>query len=141
MSFLFLSPGPMAYIGPNDMKETPRAMNNTSSDPDVNDPASEAVVAKIRRISIVSSLIMIAGVGTVLAVIAYRLLGGQGPSGPAKLGTIEAQGGKVVSAVAADGQLTVTYDQAGVPVIVIYDLRSLKEVHRITVGGPQVPRS
>ncbi|MBN8938646.1 MAG: hypothetical protein J0H01_04110 [Rhizobiales bacterium] len=115
-------------------------MNNTSSDPDVNDPASEAVVAKIRRISIVSSIIMIAGVGTVLAVIAYRLMGGQGPSGPVRVGAIDPQGAKVISAVAADSQLTVTYDQGGLPVIVVYDLKSLKEVHRITVGGPQVPR-
>jgi hypothetical protein len=46
----------------------------------------------------------------------------------------------VVSSIAADGRLTVTYDQNGVPVIVVYDLKTLKETHRITVGGPQVPR-
>lgn len=114
-------------------------MTNTSSDPDVNDPASQAVVARIRRISIVSSIIMIAGVGSVLAVIAYRLMGAPG-SGPAISGTIDSQGGKVVSAVAADNRLTVTYDQNGVPLIVVYDLRTLKETHRVSVGGPQVPR-
>jgi hypothetical protein len=115
-------------------------MTNTSHDPDVNDPAQEAVVARIRRISIVSSLIMIAGVGSVLAVIVYRLMGAPGPSGPVVSGTIDPQGGKVISAVAADGRLTVTYDQNGVPVIVVYDLRSLKETQRVTVGGPQASR-
>jgi hypothetical protein len=113
-------------------------MTNTSRDPDVNDPASEAVVQRIRRISIISSIIMIAGVGTVLAVIAYRLMGAPG-SGPALTGTIEPQG-RVTSAIAADGRLTVTYDQNGVPLIVVYDLRTLKETHRVTVGGAQVPR-
>jgi 2-methylaconitate cis-trans-isomerase PrpF len=113
-------------------------MTNTSRDPDVNDPANEAVVRRIRRISIVSSIIMIAGVGTVLAVIVYRLMGAPG-SGPAQSGRIEPLG-RVVSSIAADGRLTVTYDQNGVPVIVVYDLKTLKETHRITVGGPQVPR-
>ncbi|MEI8146857.1 MAG: hypothetical protein WCH83_15475 [Alphaproteobacteria bacterium] len=104
------------------------------------DPAQQAVVGRIRRISIISSLIMIAGVGSILVVIGYRLYGGQGPSGPARLSTIEAGPGRVISAVAADGQLTVTYEGQGAPVIVIYELKSLRETQRITVGGPQVPR-
>lgn len=114
-------------------------MTNTPRDEDVNDPAAQAVVARIRRISIVSSLIMIAGVGTVLAVIAYRLMGAPG-SGPAISGTIDPEGGRVVSAVAADGRLTVTYDRGGAPLIVVYDLRTLRETHRVSIGGPQVPR-
>lgn len=114
-------------------------MTNTPRDPDVNDPATEAVVQRIRRISIVSSLVMVAGVATVLAVIGYRLMAtpvaSPAASGPVS-GTIAPEAGRLVSAVAADGRLTVTYDRDGAPLIIVYDLRTLKETHRVAVGGP-----
>lgn len=113
-------------------------MTNTPSEPDVNDPESQAVVQRVRRFSVISSVIMLAGVGTVLAVIGYRLMSTPGP-GSMITGTIQPEG-RVTSAIAADGRLTVTYDRDGNPLIVVYDLRTLKETHRVSVGGPQVPR-
>lgn len=114
-------------------------MTNTPPEPEVNDPASEAVVARIRRVSAISFLIMILGVGSVLSVIVYRLM--TVPSaGVVVSGNVPAESGRIVSAVAADQRLTVTYQRDDGAVIVIYDLKTLKESHRIAVGGPQVPR-
>jgi hypothetical protein len=114
------------------------SMTNTSPEPDVNDAASEAVVARVRRISVISFLVMILGVGSVLAVIVYRLMTVPA-AGPLVSGTIPSEG-RLVSAVAAGDRLTVTHERPGGGLIVIYDLRTLKETHRVTVGGPQVPR-
>lgn len=114
------------------------AMTNTPPDPDVNDAASEAVVARVRRISVISFLVMILGVGSVLAVIVYRLMTVPA-AGPLMSGTIPAEG-RLVSAVAAGDRLTVTHERPAGALIVIYDLRTLKETHRVEVGGPQVPR-
>lgn len=113
-------------------------MTNTPSDPDVNDAETEAVVARIRRISVVSFLVMILGVGSVLAVIVYRLMTVPAPTEVVS-GTIPAEG-RVLSAVTAGNRLTVTYEKDGAAAIVIYDLATLKETHRIALGGPQVPR-
>lgn len=82
---------------------------------------------------------LLGGIVLVLGVIAYRLW--LAPSTPQGMepGAVEALG-RVVSAVAADGQLTVTFDTAQGTVIVIHDLRTLREIRRVTVGGPRVPR-
>jgi hypothetical protein len=114
-------------------------MTHTPPETDVADPASEAVVARIRRISVISFLVMILGVGAVLSVIVYRLMTVPGP-GTIVSGTVPAEPGRMVSAVAAENRLTVTYQLDTGATIVIYDLRTLKESHRIQVGGPQVPR-
>jgi hypothetical protein len=106
---------------------------------DAADPASEAVVARMRRISVISFLVMILGVGSVLAVIVYRLMTVPGP-GTVVSGAIPAEPGRLVSAVSAENRLTVTYQAETGATIVIYDLKTLKESHRIRVGGPQVPR-
>jgi len=113
-------------------------MTNTPQEPDVNDAATDAIVARARRVSAISLLIMFLGVGAVLAVIVYRLMTVP-PAGPLMSGTIPAEG-RVISAVAADNRLTVTHERDGGALVVIYDLRTLKETHRVVVGGPQVPR-
>ncbi|MDP2802697.1 MAG: hypothetical protein Q8O26_12520 [Phreatobacter sp.] len=114
-------------------------MTSTPPETDPNAAANEAVVTRIRRISVVSFLVMILGVGSVLAVIAFRLMTVPAAA-PLMSGTVPAETGRVVSAVAADKSLTVTYQRDDGALIVIYDLRTLKETHRVTVGGPQVPR-
>lgn len=114
-------------------------MTSTAPETDPNEAASEAVVARVRRISVISFLVMILGVGSVLAVIVYRLMTVPA-AGPLLSGAVPAEAGRVVSAVAADRSLTVTYQRDDGALVVIYDLRSLKETHRITLGGPQVPR-
>ncbi len=113
-------------------------MTNTSPEPDVNDAASEAVVARVRRISVISFLIMILGVGSVLAVIVYRLMTVPA-TGPLMSGAVPGEG-RVISAVAAGDRLTVTHERPEGALVVIYDLKTLKETHRVSVGGPQVPR-
>jgi Na+-transporting methylmalonyl-CoA/oxaloacetate decarboxylase gamma subunit len=114
-------------------------MTSTPPETDPNAAANEAVVARIRRISVVSFLVMILGVGSVLAVIVFRLMTVPA-AGPLISGNVPAEAGRVVSAVAADKGLTITYQRDDGALIVIYDLRTLKETHRVTVGGPQVPR-
>lgn len=101
--------------------------------------AAADVTRKLERISAISRLVLLGGIVLVLSVIAYRLW--FAPSTPQALeqGAVEALG-RVVSAVATDSHLTVTFDTAQGTVIVIYDLRTLREIRRVTVGGPRVPR-
>ena len=115
-------------------------MTNTPNDADVNDPATEEVVAKVRRFSAVSAGIMLVGVATVIGVIVFRLFTTPGPGGPVTNGQLEAPAGRVMSASATGDRLTVTSEANGVTTVTVYDLRSLRETHRLVLGGPAVPR-
>lgn len=115
-------------------------MTNTPDDADVNDPATQEVVAKARRFSAVSAGIMLVGVATVIGVIVFRLFTTPGPGGPLVTGQVEAPAGRVVSASAAGERLTVTSENAGIVTVTVYDLKTLRETHRLVLGGPAVPR-
>jgi hypothetical protein len=112
-------------------------MTNTPNDADVNDPATQEVVAKARRFSAVSAGIMLVGVATVIGVIVFRLFTIQGP---AVNGQLEAPAGRVIGASAAGDRLTVTSENNGVTTVTVYDLKTLRETHRLVLGGPAVPR-
>lgn len=107
--------------------------------PQTPDEAALEVARKMEKVSAVSRLILFGGVGAVMAVIGYRVATGSSTPGVVQSGRIAAEG-RVISAVAGDGALTVTFETPGGATIVVHDLKSLRETHRIVVGGPQPPR-
>jgi cytochrome c biogenesis protein CcdA len=96
------------------------------------DPAQEAIVRRLRRLMVFSSLIMIAGFVVVFGVIGYRLL-----TAPQQDSAIEANvslpvGARVVSTAVSDGQLVVTLDIGGAVEVRTFDLSTLKQTGRMT---------
>jgi hypothetical protein len=96
------------------------------------DPAQEAIVKRLRRLMVFSSLIMIAGFVVVFGVIAFKLF-----TAPQQDSAIEANvslpvGAKVLSTAVSDGQLVVTLDIGGAVEVRTFDLSTLKQTGRMT---------
>jgi hypothetical protein len=96
------------------------------------DPAQEAIVRRLRRLMVLSSLIMLAGFLVVFGVIGYRLF-----TAPQQDSAIEANvslptGARVLSTAASDGQLIVTIEVGGAIEVRTFDLSTLKQTGRMT---------
>jgi len=96
------------------------------------DPAQEAIVRRLRRLMVFSSLIMIAGFLVVFGVIGYRLF-----TSPQQDSAIEANvslpaGARVLSTAASDGQLIITIEVGGAIEVRTFDLATLKQTGRMT---------
>jgi len=96
------------------------------------DPAQEAIVRRLRRLMVLSSLIMLAGFLVVFGVIGYRLF-----TAPQQDSAIEANvslpaGARVLSTAASDGQLIITIEVGGAIEVRTFDLSTLKQTGRMT---------
>jgi hypothetical protein len=96
------------------------------------DPAQAAIVRRLRRLMVLSSLIMIAGFLVVFGVIGYRL-----STAPQQESAIEANislpaGARVLSTATSDGQLVVTIEVGGAVEVRIFDLATLAPRGRMT---------
>ena len=96
------------------------------------DPEAAGVVAKVRRLMVVSTLTTFLAVAAVIAVIGYRVFKGdeRAPSLTAVSAAIPA-GAKVLSTAIGDGRLVVTVETNGVIELLSFDLNSLKPVGRV----------
>jgi hypothetical protein len=103
------------------------------------DPAQAALVQRLRRLMLISSLIMLGGLLAVFGVIAYRL-STTTPTPTAAAETdapIEAniglpKGARVLSTAIANGRATVTMDIGGRTEVRVYDLATQKQLGRVT---------
>jgi hypothetical protein len=96
------------------------------------DPAQEAIVRRLRRLMVLSSLIMLAGFLVVFGVIGYRLF-----TTPQQDSAIEANvslpaGARVLSTAASDGQLIITIEVGGAIEVRTFNLSTLKQTGRMT---------
>jgi hypothetical protein len=99
------------------------------------DPAQAAIVRKLKRMSLVSGLIMIGGFLVVFGVIAYRLSTGGGSGGaPAWIdATVPLPAGaRVLSTTASDGRLVVTIEVGGITEVRFFDLKTMESRGRVT---------
>ena len=99
------------------------------------DPAQAEIVRKLKRMSLVSSLIMVGGFLVVFGVIAYRMSTGDGESGvPASIdATIPLPAGaRVLSTAASDGRLVVTIENGGITEVRFFDLKTMQPRGRVT---------
>lgn len=87
-------------------------------------PDQQRVIAKFRRFSSMSMLIMFLGVIAVLGVISYRMLRTQ-PIGTGQVTALLPAGAKVLSTAVSGDVLVVTLDVAGSLEIRTYDVRTL----------------
>jgi uncharacterized membrane protein (DUF485 family) len=99
------------------------------------DPAQEAIVRKLKRMSLVSTLIMLGGFLVVFGVIAYRMsTGGSSGSAPAWVdATIPLPAGaRVLSSTASEGRLAVTIEVGGITEVRFFDLKTMESRGRVT---------
>jgi hypothetical protein len=94
------------------------------------DPQQEAMVRKLRRMALFSSLLMVAGFLAVFGVIAYRLSTNPAPSSqPAAVAAITnalPKGSRVVATAVSDGRIVVTLERDGVTEVRVFDLGTLQ---------------
>jgi hypothetical protein len=99
------------------------------------DPAQAAIVRKMRRLTLLSSLIMVGGFLVVFGVIAYRMSTGTVGDAPVEANVALPAGARVLSAAASDGRLAVTIEIGGATEVHLFDLVTLKPRGKITFGG------
>jgi uncharacterized membrane protein (DUF485 family) len=80
------------------------------------DPQQEAMVRKLRRMAVFSTILMIGGFLAVFGVIAYRLSNTPTPQAAAIPAITNAlpKGSRVTSTAVSDGRIVVTFERDGV---------------------------
>jgi hypothetical protein len=105
------------------------------------DPAQAAVVQRLRRLMLISSVIMLGGLLAVFGVIAYRLSTTTTTTTAAATAEADApieaniglpKGARVLSTTIANGRATVTMDLGGRTEARVYDLATQKQLGRVT---------
>jgi hypothetical protein len=108
--------------------------NDDLKDPDGKplDPAAQAVVNKVRRMSMLSGIATLLGISVVLVMIGYRLFRIEG-SVPVKVDVVTAlpKGARVIATHVAGDRVIVSVDVGGVTEIRTYDARTLAETGRL----------
>ena len=92
------------------------------------DPQQEAMVRKLKRMAVFSSVLMIGGFLAVFGVIAYRLSSTPTPQ-PAAIPAITnalPKGARVVSTAVSDGRIVVTLERDGITEMRVFDLSTLQ---------------
>lgn len=96
------------------------------------DPAAQAVVDRVRRMSMLSGIATVLGISVVIAMIGWRLY--RGSSAPPAQSDIVAtlpKGAKVTSTAVAGDRVVVTVDVGGVVEVRTFDANSLQPVGRL----------
>jgi hypothetical protein len=99
------------------------------------DPAASAVMAKARRLMLVTSAITLIALAVVLGLIGYRVFRAEG-SAPvfSEVAAIVPAGAKVISTAIGEGRLAVTVEIAGAAEVWMFDLKTLKPLGRIRLA-------
>jgi hypothetical protein len=96
------------------------------------DPAAAQIVARVRRLTLISGLFTVVAVGAVLAVIGYRVYRSEG-SAPVAADVTAAlpRGAKVVGTAATEDRLVLTVEVQGATEIHTFNLKTLKPAGRL----------
>ncbi len=94
-------------------------------------PQQAQVVRKLKRVSLVSGLIMALGVASVLGVIGYRMMRGKAVVAGDVTATLP-KGARITATAVSDRLLVVTLDVGGIPEVRTYDLNTLAPAGRLT---------
>jgi uncharacterized membrane protein (DUF485 family) len=92
------------------------------------DPQQEAMVRKLRRMAVFSTVLMLGGFLAVFGVIAYRLSNAPAPQAasiPAITNALP-KGSRVISTAVSDDRIVVTIERDGVTEVRVFDLSTLQ---------------
>ena len=93
------------------------------------DPEQARIVARMRRMMLISGLTTVIGVGIIIGVIGYRVFKDDGRVVDAT--ALLPKGAKVVATAAAGDRIAVTIELNGALEIRTFDLKSLKPAGRL----------
>jgi hypothetical protein len=100
------------------------------------DPAAERIVARVRRLMLISALTTFGGIAIVVAVIGYRVLTAEG-SAPSDAALQLPAGARIVSTAVSGDRLAVTIEIAGATEVRTYDLRTLRPTGTLRITTPR----
>lgn len=95
------------------------------------DPAAERLVARVRRLMLISGLITMLAVAVVLGIIGYRVFKYEGSAAPADVTAALPKGARVIGTVAADDRIVVTIEIGGAIELRSFDLKTLRPAGRL----------
>jgi hypothetical protein len=95
------------------------------------DPAAAQLVAKIRRLMLISGLTTLLAIAIVVGLIGYRVFSSEGSATTADVTALLPKGARVVSTAVSDDRLVVTIDNNGTVEVRSFDLRTLAPVGRL----------
>ena len=103
------------------------------------DPAAVRMIAKVRRLMLISGLFTLLGVAAVLVVIGYRVWRGEGsaPAAAADMSVTLPAGARVADTTIGDGRIVVRVEQGGRTVLHLFDLTTLQPRGRILLNTAQ----
>jgi hypothetical protein len=96
------------------------------------DPAAAQMVARVRRLMIISGLTTMLAVAAVIGVIGYRVFRSGGSAAPTEVTALLPKGARIVSTAVADDRLVITVEsQGGAIEVRTFDLRTLQPTGRL----------
>ena len=90
------------------------------------DPEAARLLARVRRLMMISLFVTIAAAGGVLAVVGWRLTRTEGIVAPADASVRLPKGARVIATTATEQYLVVTVETGGATEVRTFDLRTLK---------------
>jgi hypothetical protein len=101
------------------------------------DPAAQAVVDRVRRMSVLSGFATVFGIAIVLVVIGWKLSrsgDSAPPPQPVDVQTLLPKGARIIAAQTAGDRLVVTIDVNGAIEVRTFDTRTLQQTGRLRFG-------
>ena len=95
------------------------------------DAGAARVIAKVRRLMLVSTVLTALAVAAVLGIIGYRLFRSEGSQAPTQATLTLPPGAKIVQSAIADDRIVLTLQVGGALEIRTYDLKTLKPLGRL----------
>jgi hypothetical protein len=120
--------------------ETPDPNGSAAPSPDTAEAANQSdaarVLARVRRLMLISSALTLAAILVVLGLVGYRLSRSSEYHGTDMALTLP-KGAKVLQTAVAEDRIVVTLDTGGAIEVRTYDLHSLKPMGRLSFGFAQ----
>jgi hypothetical protein len=106
------------------------------SNPDIDEdeplsPTQARIVARIRRLMLISSIATMLGIAVVVTVIGYRVFRTEGRPGPIDATAHLPKGARLLSASIAGDRIVVTIDVGGALEVRTFDARTLSPEGRL----------
>lgn len=95
------------------------------------DPEAARMLARVRRLMLISGLTTMLAIAAVIGVIGYRVFKSGGSAAPGEVTAMLPKGARIVSTIVADDRVVVTLDVGGSVEIRTYDLSTLAPTGRL----------
>src|SRR5690348_358317 len=106
-------------------------MGSSQDDDKPLDPAQARLIARVRRLMVISGAATLLGIAVVLGLLGYRVFRGEGSVTARDVTARLPKGARVVATAVAGDRITVTIETGGTTEILTFDLDTLKPAGRL----------